>query len=167
MAIQTAAEWARAEFGEAKLGDGRRTARAVKCARALAETPGGTLPEPLKKGAELKAAYRLLSNPKVTFGGLQSPHWERIRQGCREHGEYLLIEDTTQLDFSGHEAVDGLGTAGGHDKRAGGAIPLNTTGGRSRDELLHLLRGRILSRLNISEMTGRRLLEDSPRIAAP
>src|SRR4051812_15141716 len=47
MMIQTAAKWAQAEFGEAKLGDARRTARVVKCATALAETPGGTLPEPL------------------------------------------------------------------------------------------------------------------------
>jgi nanoRNase/pAp phosphatase (c-di-AMP/oligoRNAs hydrolase) len=65
------------------------------------------------------------------------------------------------------EAVDGLGSAGGHDKRAGGAIPLDATGGKSQDELLHILRGRILGRLNIADTAGRRLLADSPRIAAP
>ena len=64
-------------------------------------------------------------------------------------------------------AVDGLGTAGGHDKRAGGAIRLETTGGKSQDELLHILRGRILARLNIAETSGMRLLESCPRIAAP
>lgn len=65
------------------------------------------------------------------------------------------------------EAVDGLGSAGGHDKRAGGAIPLDADGTRSRDDLLQLLRSRILSRLNISDTTGKRFLEDSPRIAVP
>ena len=64
-------------------------------------------------------------------------------------------------------AVDGMGTAGGHDKRAGGAICLETAGGKSPDELLQILRGRILARLNISETSGMRLLESSPRIAAP
>ncbi len=65
------------------------------------------------------------------------------------------------------EAVEGLGSAGGHDKRAGGAIPINDEAGRSADELLHVVRSRILSRLGISEQKGRRLLEASPRIAVP
>ena len=85
-----------------------------------------------------------------------------------------LLKISARTDYIGghcgevlREAVDGLGSAGGHDKRAGGAIPLDVDGKRSRDELLHLLRGRILSRLNISDTTGRRFLEDSPRISAP
>jgi nanoRNase/pAp phosphatase (c-di-AMP/oligoRNAs hydrolase) len=65
------------------------------------------------------------------------------------------------------EAVNGLGTAGGHDKRAGGAIHIDPANGRSVDDLLHLLRGRILARLGIADQTGRRLLDESPRIAAP
>jgi nanoRNase/pAp phosphatase (c-di-AMP/oligoRNAs hydrolase) len=64
-------------------------------------------------------------------------------------------------------AVDGLGTAGGHDKRAGGAIRLDAAGGRSQDDLLQLLRSRILGHLNITEQTGQRLLEASPVIPAP
>ena len=65
------------------------------------------------------------------------------------------------------EAVDGLGTAGGHDKRAGGAIRIEPSSGRSADELLHVIRGRILARLGIAEQHGRRLLDACPRIAAP
>ncbi|MDB5350258.1 MAG: exopolyphosphatase-like enzyme [Planctomycetota bacterium] len=64
-------------------------------------------------------------------------------------------------------AVDGLGTAGGHDKRAGGAIKLDTMNGQSLDDLLHILRGRILGQLNITEEKGHRLLEACPVIPAP
>ena len=85
-----------------------------------------------------------------------------------------LLKISARTDYIGghcgdvlREAVEGLGTAGGHDKRAGGAILLDDSAGRSRAEVLHVLRGRILGRLNITDTTGRRLLDDGPRIAAP
>ena len=63
--------------------------------------------------------------------------------------------------------VDGLGTAGGHDKRAGGAIPLTDTRPEVLDETLRTIRRRLLARLGIAEEQGRRLLEASPVIQAP
>jgi nanoRNase/pAp phosphatase (c-di-AMP/oligoRNAs hydrolase) len=65
------------------------------------------------------------------------------------------------------EVVDGLGTAGGHDKRAGGAIPLPDTRPETIDALLRTIRHRLLTRLAIDEQQGRRLLEASPVIQAP
>ncbi len=55
------------------------------------------------------------------------------------------------------EAVDGMGTAGGHDRRAGGAVRLSSE--KAVEDLLTTLRGRILARLGIEDETGRRLLE--------
>lgn len=85
-----------------------------------------------------------------------------------------LLKISARTDYIGghcgevlRDAVEGLGTAGGHDKRAGGAIRLDSAGGKSPDELLHILRSRILARLNIAETSGMRLLESCPRIAAP
>lgn len=63
--------------------------------------------------------------------------------------------------------VDGLGTAGGHDKRAGGAIPLSDTDPATIDALLRTVRRRFLAELNIPEAQGHRLLEASPVIPAP
>jgi len=65
------------------------------------------------------------------------------------------------------EVVDGLGTAGGHDKRAGGAIPLKDTSTEAVDSLLRTIRRRLLAKLAIDEEQGRRLLEASPVIQAP
>lgn len=92
---------------------------------------------------------------------------------CAGSYEGLLKISARSDHIGGHcgdvlrEAVDGLGSAGGHDKRAGGAIRLDALGEGSQEELLHAIRGRILSRLNITETTGRRLLEASPVIPAP
>ena len=63
--------------------------------------------------------------------------------------------------------VDGLGTAGGHDKRAGGAIPLPDTRPETIDALLRTIRHRLLEQLSIDEHQGRRLLAASPVIQAP
>jgi nanoRNase/pAp phosphatase (c-di-AMP/oligoRNAs hydrolase) len=63
--------------------------------------------------------------------------------------------------------VEGLGTAGGHDKRAGGAIPLTDTSPETIDAMLRTIRRRLLESLKIDEHQGRRLLEASPVIQAP
>ncbi len=117
-------QWAQAEFALAELGDHRRTDRLVNIATRLAENPGGTLPQAFPNWAELKAAYRFFDQPKVGWAEIAAPHWERTRAGCREPGEYLLIEDTTQLDYSGGAGREDLGMIG--DGRGRGLM-LHTT----------------------------------------
>ena len=63
--------------------------------------------------------------------------------------------------------VDGHGTAGGHDKRAGGAIVLQDDSPEAIDHLLAEIRRRLLDQLKIASCTGRRLLDASPVISAP
>jgi Transposase DNA-binding/Transposase DDE domain len=106
------AQWAQMEFALVRLGDRRRTQRLVKLATRLAESPGGTLPQALPRWEELKAAYRFFSRPENTPEHLLGPHCERTLAACQEPGEYLLIEDTTLLDYSPHWATTGLGVVG-------------------------------------------------------
>jgi hypothetical protein len=105
-------QWAQNEFGFAQLGDARRNQRLVKIATHLAAQPGGTLPQAFPDWAELKAAYRFFGQQGVSFERVLAPHRERTRQACRQAGEYLLIEDTTLLDYSGHPAAAELGVIG-------------------------------------------------------
>lgn len=65
------------------------------------------------------------------------------------------------------DVLDGMGTAGGHDKRAGGAIPLKDRSPEAIDELLRTVRRRLLAELAVPEEHGRRLLEACPVIQAP
>jgi hypothetical protein len=106
------AQWAQMEFALVQLGDQRRTQRLVKLATRLAERPGGTLPQALPQWEELKAAYRFFSRPENTHEQILRPPWERTLAACLEPGEYLLIEDTTLLDYSPHRATTGLGIIG-------------------------------------------------------
>lgn len=65
------------------------------------------------------------------------------------------------------DVLEGYGAAGGHDKRAGGAILLPDTRPETIDALLKTIRRRLLVKLGIAEEQGRRLLEASPVIQAP
>jgi hypothetical protein len=110
--LLTCTKWAEQNFTAVDLGDCRRDRRLVKVAAALARNPGGTLPGAIPKWKDLKAAYRLLDNSAVTFEKVLMPHWQAVRNSCGEPGEYLLIEDTTILDFSSHKSLKGIGRVG-------------------------------------------------------
>jgi hypothetical protein len=111
-ALSSPAQWAQNEFSFAQLGDARRNKRLVKIAHAIAASPGGTLPQAFPQWNELKAAYRFFGQAGVTFESVVTPHWERTRAACREPGEYLIIEDTTNLDYTHHPAAQDLGPIG-------------------------------------------------------
>src|SRR5437667_9070228 len=110
--LQPAGQWAQEEFAFANLGDYRLSKRLVNVATNLAANPGGTLPQAFADWAELKAAYRFFDNRGVDFGKVLQPHLERTRLACREPGEYLIIEDSSNLDFSRHRRTQDLGVIG-------------------------------------------------------
>jgi len=110
--LHSPGEWAQEEFAFAELGDQRRNRRLVNIATKLAANPGGTLPQAFPDWAELKAAYRFFYTPTVDFQRVVQPHLERTRQRCQEPGEYLIIEDTSNLDYSAHPKTRDLGVIG-------------------------------------------------------
>ena len=65
------------------------------------------------------------------------------------------------------EVLSGLGNAGGHDKRAGGAIKLSDNLSTTPEELLRVVARRLLDHLDIDEQQGRRLTNGCPMIPAP
>jgi hypothetical protein len=106
------AQWAHAQFSSAQLGDRRRTERLVSIGTHLAFGSSGTLPQAFPRWRDLKAAYRFFSQPQIGFEQIQSPHWQQTRRLCQEPGQYLLIEDTTELDYTGHPATQDMGLIG-------------------------------------------------------
>jgi len=110
--LRTPAQWAESQFASAKLGDRRRTQRLIKMATCLAQRPTGTLPQAFPQWSELKAAYRLLDHIEFGPQEIQQPHCRQTLQECRQPGEYLLLEDTTEADFSSHRRTQGLGFIG-------------------------------------------------------
>lgn len=103
-------QWALDQFGDCELGDLRRTKRAVRYAAQVASNPSGSTPEQTEGWHDCKAAYRLFDESDVTFEALASPHWRRTRQ--RGPGHYLVLGDTTELDFGHQRQLTGVGPTG-------------------------------------------------------
>ncbi len=101
--------WARERFWGTSLCDMRLQRRLVEVAACIRENPRGTLPQAVREPTVLKAAYRLLRNPKVKHERIIAPHVEVTREQCRVAGDYLLIEDTTTLSFTQRAATKGMG----------------------------------------------------------
>jgi hypothetical protein len=103
----------RRQFGAAALGDRRRTERLVKTADRIMAHPAGTLPQKLKAPADLEGLYRLANDPAVTHAAVIGPHCAATRAAVAAHGGVvLLVHDTTELDYSGLRATEGLGPIG-------------------------------------------------------
>lgn len=107
---QNVNEWAAQQWGAAQLGDKRRTARAVKLGAQLAANPAAQLPEQTGSWKDTKAAYRLLNEADVKHTELGKPHWEATHQRARTcDGVVLFLQDGTEVDYSHHPQVIGLG----------------------------------------------------------
>ena len=108
--MQTVLEWAQLNFGTCELGDKRRTLRLVQVAADLANNPSASLPNQIEKWGDLKAAYRLFDQEKVTFEAIVGPHWESTKKLAK--GRTLVIGDTTEIDFGRFRKIEGIGPTG-------------------------------------------------------
>jgi hypothetical protein len=105
------AVWASTQFATAKLGDRRRTKRLVTLATQVAGDPSSSLPKQTRDWSDLKAAYRLLDRPEASFEVIAAPHWQLTADQAKT-GRYLILDDTTELDFGPTRQAKGLGPVG-------------------------------------------------------
>ena len=99
-------------FGLCNLKDLRRTGRTVKAATRMARDASASLPARMQTWKETIALYRLLDEENVTFAGLMQPHFQQTREQVESQSVVLLIQDTTDLDFSHRARMSGLGQIG-------------------------------------------------------
>jgi len=102
-------DWAKRETRAADFGDKRLTRRAGMTVETLGKNPGASIPEACETTAEKKAVYRFTSNEKVTGEKILEPHSEETAKRIAEQGRVLVIQDTTELNFTQHKQTSGLG----------------------------------------------------------
>ena len=88
-----AASWANHEFGGARLGDARLSARLVRSAQQMAESPTRAITGATNGARALvKGHYRLIDQPAdsaVTVGNILAPHRERTLRRMQAHDTVL------------------------------------------------------------------------------
>lgn len=109
--MQTVKDWAQLNFGGCDLGDKRRTNRLVGVAEQVGHNPSASLPNQIESWGDLKAAYRLFDRDEVTFEAVARPHWELTKKTAAG-GRFLVIGDTTEIDFGKDREIDGVGPTG-------------------------------------------------------
>ena len=104
--------WAERNFGTCELGDQRRNKRLVKLAVQAAVRPDGSLPDQTETWGDCRAAYRLFDCDDVSFQEIIAPHCRLTRESCVMGETKLIINDTTELDFTSLRKTTGLGPIG-------------------------------------------------------
>jgi len=110
--VLTADEWAVQQFAQVDLGDKRLTQRAVQMATLMAAHPEASLPEQMEGWAALEGSYRLLNNKQVSMEALLAPHCRQTLAAARQQPVVLMVEDTTELEYTTHKSTKGLGPVG-------------------------------------------------------
>jgi hypothetical protein len=94
------APWARDEMKTANLNDKRLNKRLAEVLSELAEHPTASIPAACGGFNEMTAAYRFFANEKVTYQRILASHEERTLERMAGQSVVLLVQDTTELDFT-------------------------------------------------------------------
>jgi transposase-like protein/transposase Tn5 family protein len=84
------------------LGDERLNKRGKKLLETLAANPEASINAACQGWKETIAAYRFFDNAGVSPGELLSPHREATVGRMQEQRTALVVQDTTELDFTAH-----------------------------------------------------------------
>jgi hypothetical protein len=106
------ADWARAEFGHAELGDDRRTDRLLMIATAFAQQPTASIPQACGPGPATQGAYRFFENDDLDPEAIRDAHQQATLGRVRQLPIVLALQDTSSLNYSTHPQTTGLGPIG-------------------------------------------------------
>lgn len=90
------------------LGDKRLNQRSVKVLEALAANPEASVNGAVNGWADTQAAYRFFDNANVTPEQILAPHRQATVERMQEHPVVLIVQDTTELDYTEHPTKDAL-----------------------------------------------------------
>jgi hypothetical protein len=88
------------------LGDKRLNRRSQLVMEALAANPEASVNAACEGWSDTLAAYRFFNNSAVTPEQLLQPHLEATQRRMRGQSVVLIVQDTTELDFTKHPTDD-------------------------------------------------------------
>lgn len=102
-------DWAFHELMDTELGDVRRTDRLIAMVDAFSRQPQASPAQALGDPHQAKAAYRFWDSDACTVEGILSGHVRRTRQRCAACQEILVVQDSTEFNYTSHRSLSGLG----------------------------------------------------------
>lgn len=108
-------DWVEDEFGGADFGHRATERRLVEIARRKAQAPAAPYTQSCDGNrSELQAIYRFIDNGReqIMPASILAPHRERTLERMNAEKRTLVIQDSTDLDFSERLQCNGLGVIG-------------------------------------------------------
>jgi hypothetical protein len=105
-------EWAQEEFGDATLGDERRTKRLVAVAAGALAHPHGRITATFEHGAEREAAFRWIENPACDARQITRASSRATARRAAEYSFVFVPIDGTSLNIADHARSKGTGVVG-------------------------------------------------------
>ena len=103
--MANARSWARKTFGDAQLGDERRTSRLVEVVTGVARRPGGRVTQVFEDPAQREAAFRLIENDAVDAQEVALASHRATARRCRDAGLVYVPVDQTALSLVDREGT--------------------------------------------------------------
>jgi hypothetical protein len=97
------------ELESINLGDQRLDKRARKVLQQLGSNPSASIPVACGGWSETKGAYRLLGHEDIDPQEILYPHYACSMERIKEHSVVLMLQDTTELDYTGKNDIQGMG----------------------------------------------------------
>ncbi len=88
------------------LGDKRLNKRSVSILESLSANPEASINASIENWGDTLAAYRFFDNVEVEPEDVLRPHREATERRIREHSVVLVVQDTTEFDFTSHPPKD-------------------------------------------------------------
>jgi hypothetical protein len=110
--MDEAQRWAEEEFGQAQLGDLRRTRRLVTLGAELARQPAGTVTRACASSASREGAFRWLESGAVRVEPVRDALVRAALGRCAEHKLVYVSIDGTSLTLTDKTGEKGLGAVG-------------------------------------------------------
>lgn len=107
--MESTTSWVSEELKGVNLGDARLNKRCQQLVSTLSNHPQKSLPKACKGWAETLACYRFFDNPKVNPDKILTPHKKATLKRIAEEKVVLMLQDTTEMNFSHREKIEGMG----------------------------------------------------------
>ena len=101
--------WAAQELATARLGDVRLTKRLVRIVADKLANPTASIPQASGSWTATKATYRFLASAQVSTDRIRQAHLDATRTRVAPLDTVLVLQDTTELNYTTHPHTSGLG----------------------------------------------------------
>ena len=122
--MANARSWARKTFGDAQLGDERRTSRLVELAAGVSRKPCGRLTRVFTDGAQREAAFRFVENDAVEARQVALASHRATARGCSGASLVYVGLDQTSLSLVDRQGTK-FGRVGPKDTRRRGVLAMS------------------------------------------